>query len=83
MQPSRDGCRFFNGQPIRRGGLIAIVIATEECPGGSTTDESVRDHHELCLVRSLDFIAGRSLLRQGCFDASLSATQAGSGIRSL
>jgi len=29
MQPSRVGCRFFNGQPIPRGGLIA------EC-GGQT-----------------------------------------------
>jgi hypothetical protein len=26
MQPSRDGCRFFNGQPIPRGGLISAVL---------------------------------------------------------
>ncbi len=26
MQPSRDGCRFYYGQPIPRGGLIATVL---------------------------------------------------------
>ena len=82
MQWSRRSGRFeINAS--RAGPLMRNVIAIEECPGGSTTDESVRDHHELCLVRSVDFIAGRFLLRQGCIDAPLSATQAGSGIRSL